>query len=462
MSWEENTRGGAPDEDEAGVPEFLLDPVGVGRRRLVPMLICFVLGLIVTAGVTTVLDPIYQSTATVLITSQQIPEDFVRSTVRENTLANLNAMIGAVLSAENLSQLIDQYELFPQAADRARIDLVGEMRSRILAEPRGGYSRHSSSMVYEISYESEDPYESAKVANALAAFFVEASISRRNVQARRTTTFLRRELERDEKELREHSATISEFRRIHRGGLPSELDTNLRKLDILAARRESLSQKIENKEIRIQEMTNAGGGFTGDDGEALLFELQRELVRQEAVNTDEHPNVVSLRERIARLEQTLQTSGPSTRTQRALNAEYRDIERLRKQIQEIGVEMASLNRRIDQTPRVGEELSALTQKEQVLREDYLDALRKVEEAELAEILESAQQGGQVSLLDVAQPPSSPTRPRSMVAAAGLALSLAAAVGLAMLLELVDPVVVGARQIERMSDQPVIGTLPHIA
>src|SRR5262245_46073705 len=100
-------------DDEGGgssqgaLPEFLLDPIGVARRRWLPMVSCLVLGIAATIVGLIAWKPTYLATASILITSQQIPEDFVRSTVREDTLANINAMVGKVLSAENLSQLID-------------------------------------------------------------------------------------------------------------------------------------------------------------------------------------------------------------------------------------------------------------------------------------------------------------------------------------------------------------------
>ena len=108
-----------------------------------------------------------------------------------------------------------------------------------------------------------------------------------------------------------------------------------------------------------------------------------------------------------------------------------------------------------------EELTALVQAEEVLRENYLDTFRKVEEAELAESLESAQQGGQVSVLDRAQPPSKPERSRPKLAALGLVATLALSAGVAVLLELIDPVVVSARQLEAIVDLPLLGSLPRI-
>jgi capsular polysaccharide biosynthesis protein len=98
----------------------------------------------------------------------------------------------------------------------------------------------------------------------------------------------------------------------------------------------------------------------------------------------------------------------------------------------------------------------------VLREDYLDAERKVQDAELANHLESAQQGAQVSVLDSAPVPTSPERPRWLIALAGVGLSGVLALASALLLELFDPVVLGIRQIQSQNSSPILGSLPYVS
>jgi capsular polysaccharide biosynthesis protein len=97
----------------------------------------------------------------------------------------------------------------------------------------------------------------------------------------------------------------------------------------------------------------------------------------------------------------------------------------------------------------------------VLRDDYTASLRKVEAAELAENLESARQGGQVSILDNAAVPTSPATPRWIVLFAGIGATLGLAVAVALLLEFVDPVVIGSSAVAKLSDRPVLGTVPFV-
>jgi uncharacterized protein involved in exopolysaccharide biosynthesis len=109
-----------------------------------------------------------------------------------------------------------------------------------------------------------------------------------------------------------------------------------------------------------------------------------------------------------------------------------------------------------------EQLAALQERGGVLRENYVEFLRKVEEAQLAQSLESAQQGARVSVLDRATPPMTPKRPRWKVLALGLAATFMLSVGTGILLELVDPVVVSAHQLASIAERQVLGSIPTVS
>jgi uncharacterized protein involved in exopolysaccharide biosynthesis len=430
------------------------------------MAAALVLGFALTVVALWLWKPSYIARSTILITSQQIPEEFVRSTVREDSIENVNAMAGTVLSQENLARILDQFELYPEARQElSRIELINRMRAHInLAPTRDSSRRFQASLLYGISFESGNPGKAAGVANALAGLFVEASIARRQSQAQRTTEFLKKALERDERELREQSRRVSEFRQAHRGELPSELETNLRQLEMLTTRRQSIVTEIAEKENQIVTMAPIASDQPPSENELLLEELRRQLAREMAIHTEDHPNVAALRRQVAQLkeivaEEEAQKHGPTTEVGRLIASTRREIVLLTSQLEEADAMAADLNARVERTPVIREELTALEQAETVLQENYLDTFRKVEEAELAESLESAQQGAQVSILDRAQPPSEPSRSRPKLAVLGLMATFALTAGVAVLFELLDPVIVSAHQLEGIAELPLLGSLP---
>ncbi len=117
---------------------------------------------------------------------------------------------------------------------------------------------------------------------------------------------------------------------------------------------------------------------------------------------------------------------------------------------------------MSRTPKREEELAALEERGTVLRESYLDFLRKVKEAELAESLESAQHGERFSILDRAVPPTSSSQSRLKYLLLGIVASFGLATGVGGLLEILDPVFFDADQVQRVTDIPVLGSAPHIS
>ena len=101
-------------ENSAQIPDFLKDPLGILERRWPVMLAAVVLGLVATVYVVAQAKLTYVSQASVLVTRQQIPEKYVNSTVAEDSIANINAMVGKVLSQDNLAKLIERFDLYKE------------------------------------------------------------------------------------------------------------------------------------------------------------------------------------------------------------------------------------------------------------------------------------------------------------------------------------------------------------
>jgi uncharacterized protein involved in exopolysaccharide biosynthesis len=467
-------RGGEEQESAIPLPAFARDPLGVLRRRWVWMVLCLALGAGATAGVVLTRKPTYVAQTTILVSSQAIPEEFVRTTVVEDSLERINAIVGQVLSRQNLAELVEKYALYTRLREEVPLALVIEsMRDDIEIYPQRSLSQTRgtpSSQVFVIAFEYPHPERAADVANELAGLFTAANIAMRNRQAQLTTDFLRRELKRSEEELRDHEHRITRFMEEHRGGLPGELQANLAKLERLQSQSQSLVTQIDASEGRLIALSQQPEA-SPDDGptpRTLLGDLKARLEEQLVILTEEHPNVIALRRRIERLEadivhdeQEEAAVGPSER-QIAMAAEQHHLTRLREQLAGIEAEIASLDSQVEQTPMRQEEFAALEQRATVLRENYLGFLRKVQEAELAQSLESAQHGARISVLDRASPPSDQKHSRLKLIAAGLVASIGMAFGLAVLLELLDSVVVNPSHLETLSDKPILGSIPRVA
>ena len=134
---------------------------------------------------------------------------------------------------------------------------------------------------------------------------------------------------------------------------------------------------------------------------------------------------------------------------------------LRGQLAATDREIERLDASIGKMPEVQEGLASLEEKGEILRENYLDFLRKVQDAELDENLLKAQQGERVSVLNPAEPPSEPARGRNQYLAVGLLASLGLAVVVGVALEFLDPVVVTAEQVARLTGLATLGSVDRI-
>jgi uncharacterized protein involved in exopolysaccharide biosynthesis len=186
-----------------------------------------------------------------------------------------------------------------------------------------------------------------------------------------------------------------------------------------------------------------------------------------SVNKETHPNVLSLRRQIELLQKEPGSSaggaGMATAGSHGVTeAARRELNQLREQLTDTDRELVELDRHVARIPAVGQELGALAQRETVLRENYLDFMHKVQDAELAQSLELAQQGGRVSILDSASTPTDPKRPRWQIALGGVAASIGLALALGLLLEWLDPLIMTAEALKTLAGVPVLGSLPHIA
>ena len=449
------------------VTALLLDPLGLLRRRWIWMALGLLLALGATVATYVMTTPIYEARSTVLVSSQQISEEFVRSTVTGlDSLANINALVAEVISQHKLAALIEKYDLYRDL--RKELDLAGVialMRSKIAIEAQRSVEerrrRAETASVFVIRYESESPSAAASVANDLANGFINASMEKRSVQARATTEFLRRELQRAELELRKVSAEITDFQQAHRGEMPGDQETLLRKLERLEARRQSLITQVSDEEERLTQLRNREG--VESNLEEVLTELKMQLAMELGVHTEKHPNVIGLRRRIEQLENELsavnELLGQSTESATdRIAAAQRSLQHLRDGLTATNKEIRELDARTARIPNNAENLQALSERASVLRENYLEFLRKVQDAKLAETLESTEQGPRISLLDRAQPPSEPIKSRMIILIAGVAASLALAVGIGVGLELIDPVVLSPSHLEQVGTPPLLGSV----
>lgn len=449
--------GGSPT-----LPGFLGDPMGLAQRRWKWMVAVLAIGLTATGVFARTLELAYLSTATVLVTSQRISEEFFRPTVESDQLEKVSAILGEIMSRQNLAALIEKHGLYPDKEDADPIsmeDKVAQLRRATEIRPdttHGAVRPGSAAVVYAISVYLDSAQNAAIVANELAGSFIDTHLKMRSRQARLTTEFLRRELAQVEEELAKQESAITTFKQQYRGELPGELQTNISRLDRLQMQRQSLALQIAEAETRMT--TIATTAPDEQSPQERLKNLRARYQELSAIYTPEHPSVVAAERQMAALEKEVAASpAPSA----APGSPASTIGELRRQLAATVAEFEDLDRRVASTPKRQEELAALEQRAEILRESHREFLRKVSQAELAEAVESAQQGERATILDKAVPPGHPDNSPIKYIVVGIIGSLLMAAGIGVLLELVDAVIVSDTEVEQRYQLPVLGSIARI-
>jgi uncharacterized protein involved in exopolysaccharide biosynthesis len=435
----------------SGIPDALRDPVGLIRRRWLWMLVTLLPVLAATVLFFVLNEPRYLAQATVLVTSQQISKDLVRSTIAGDPLEHISAMVGEILSRRSLVGIIEKYDLYPELRDSKTLGQIAiEVRKDVHIDMEKGIgwgSAREGAQRFMIGFEAEDPEVAAMVANELAGLFTNVNIQRRSEEIHLTTEFLTRELENAENELREQSREITEFKERYRGELPADLAPNLAKLERLQQQRQSLALQIAEVETRVAML----GGGEAAPPEARLAALRKIFDEKRVTHTERHPDVRLLRSQIEALETQIgQAAAGSASGDADANgpaAPQGTLGELRDQLAAAEVMIRDLDARVARTPARQGVLTALEEREGVLRESYLDFLRKVND---------------FSVSDPAEAPVDPMRSRWKYLIAGVLASFGLSLAVGVLLETLDPVLLTPDQLESASGLNVLGSVPRLS
>ena len=84
------------------------------RRRLIYILVPFVIVLAAFTAIALVLPPVYRSTGTILVEAQQIPDSLVRATTPASSSAGerVGVIIQRVMTRANILRIAEKFKLF--------------------------------------------------------------------------------------------------------------------------------------------------------------------------------------------------------------------------------------------------------------------------------------------------------------------------------------------------------------
>ena len=166
--------------------------VGVVQRRFWQMVIPFVVLFCIISTVVMLLPAKYQSSATILIEGQEVPQELVRSTVTGFVEERLQAIMQVVLNRTNLMSIIDRVGLYKDErktmTSEALVEMMRENISMtpIKADVASNTGRPATATIaFSIAFEGKNPTQVLQTTNTLVSLFLEENLSAPIVRSRR-------------------------------------------------------------------------------------------------------------------------------------------------------------------------------------------------------------------------------------------------------------------------------------
>lgn len=474
----------------------------ISRRRWF-ILAPFCLAMVVGMALAVKLPKIYEASTLILVQPQRVPEKIVTPVVDSDIENRLNTLSQQIMSRSNLERVIDQFKLFSEGSSSSQIlmeDKLESLRKRVKVEVGRSSRNRRDADSFSIIYRDYDPQTTMRVANGLAAIFIDENLKEREGTVVGTSDFLESELEAMRKRLEEQEQLLKKFREKNMGELPEQLDSNLRILERL---NQQLSQKEESlrsarvslaaleSEMSIRQGALAniappqGPASTGRENEDQMSveQLKEKLTGLQSSYTDEHPDVVRLRTKIKKLEMEQVASGSRPDASAAdtatsarrfssaqLNAEavrqrtviIGSIHALEMDIVRLNQEIRDYQRRVEAAPKREQELLTIKRDYDNIRASYNSLLNRKLEADIAVNMERKQKGEQFKIIDVARLPEKPVSPdfrKLFLITTVIGLGIGA--GIVFLLELTDRSVRRLDKLEEDVGLPVLAMVPRI-
>lgn len=304
---------------------ILFDALRRRRRLLISIVFC---GFLLSLLPVMLLPSIYQSTATILIESQEIPQDLVRSTVTGYVEERLQSIAQVALNRANLVKMIEQHELYPDERARMTTEAVVEkMRNDIAMTPiqvnvvGAGGRAGTATIAFSLSFKSKSPRQALNTTNSLVSLFLEENFRSREARATTTYDFLEKQSQDLRNKINEIEEDVARFKERHLTSLPEMVNLNLQVLERtqreIEGKRDYLRQLNERRIYLEGQLATLSPTrpYAGTDGHPSLQPaeelkvLRNQYISLSATLSDKHPDIISLKQKIAALEAHVGDSG---------------------------------------------------------------------------------------------------------------------------------------------------------
>ena len=500
--------------------EELADPIfrsweeywAIALRRRWWILLPLFFGWALVWGVSWLLPSTYQSEALILLEQQKVPDQYVMANVTSNLQERLQSLTQQILSRTRLQATIDRFHLYSSSHLLDGVvrssDSVEQMRKDIKIELVQTPGRPGEFTAFKMRYSSGSPELAQAVNSELTTLFMSENVKTQQELSENTTAFLESQLAQARANMAAQEAKVAAFKAKHLGELPTQLESNVQILaglqnELQNAQRtlDAAKQQKLYLESLLQQYQSAQGILgTGDLittsaptlGKELL-DLQFQLQDLQSRYTPEHPDIIALKEKIAKTEKlekqaeneisanqkdprkTTAVDAPALgkmqsgsltsmmQVQSQLKANEMEILNDQQRERDLESQISSYQARLNLTPETEQELTNISRGYEESRTNYDSLQQKQMQSQLATSLEHQQQGEQFRIIDPPSFPDKPSTPNHLwFSLGGLIVGISIGLGLTAILEMTDIRIRQEKDLEGILPIRVLVGIPNLS
>ncbi len=437
-------------------------------RRPWLVIVPLVLSLGVAVATSLLLAPRYSSSTLILVAPDQMPSNLVPQMSTERVTRRLQTLRQEVQSRTRLEMVARELDPYGLLGKEPLIDTIERMRDSVTVLVKGNDA-------FSIAFEHRDPKMAMLVADRLTSLFMDEVMGARQRQVSAAYEFIEKQLQDARQQLEEKEGALRDFKERHMGQLPEQVQANLATLQRLQLEQQTVADGLRKATDALLLMEGgsgsaAGGGTGGATAPDSLSAMRALLSQLKTRYTDQHPDVRALQSRIDALEKAeaatepgAPPADPAVAAARRRQSDARaEVQRMRGRLADVDRRIAAFQARVEAAPRREQEVLGLMRDYQKLSENYSALLSKKLDAEMVSRLEQQQKGQQFRILDPAYLPERPSFPnRGLFALAGGLIGLLLGVGLAVVIDVLDPTMKDAESVTAAFSFPVLAVIPYV-
>jgi polysaccharide chain length determinant protein (PEP-CTERM system associated) len=461
------------------------DYAAMFRRHKRTLILLAILGPALGYLLCFVLPKEYTSQTVILVEQPAVPTSYVTDISSGDLKQSLTTLQEQILSRSRLEGMIGKFGLYPgERAQHASMEtLVDRLRKKVAVTPVKPMAESNSTQLpgFVIKVTDRDPALAQKLCNEVASVFMQENQRVKHEQASGTTIFLSKQVEDAKARLDDQDAKLAAFKGRYSGSLPDEQQANLNVLaglnTQLDAATQALNRAQQDKSFAESVLSQQLGSQSSDNPSAQkqLADMQSQLASLLAKDTEDHPDVIRMRQSIADLKQKMASSQGAAPTGGS-TVDTPEIQQLRAQVhqydavmkektaqqRDVQRQIALYQSRLQLSPNVEEQYKVLTRDHQTALDFYNDLLKKRSESAMVSDMNHQAESAEFRILDAANLPEGPSFPNPLYfSLGGLAAGLALGVGIIVLREVRDKTLRTEEDVEFFLQLPTLANIPSV-